>query len=150
MGRFALLLAAAVMLYGTAQAQTCRNYHQWAKNTFGASIHSLHVAEDQVLRRYMGRSDPPYGELARSVQRIGEAIARGHVTEMERSLRGCRNFVPPYRRVCAAAAFGLLAVISEISAGDLSEATRMAFAERMERCETWLGLPRRSSLLRMP
>lgn len=150
MRRRALILAVALAMAGAAQAQTCRSHHQWAKNTFAPQVQRLQTIETQVLQRYTGRPGPSYGELARAIHLIGDTITQGPVTEMERALRGCRNFVPPYRRVCGAAAFALLGVVSEISAGNLSESTRMTFAERMDRCELWLGFPRRDSLLRMP
>jgi hypothetical protein len=148
--RLALSAVAIFAFSGVAEAQTCRSHHQWAKNVFAEPVERIQRIEDQVLRRYMGGGGSSYEQLARETNRTFYAISQSRFSDAERSLRGCRNFVPSYRRTCADAAARLLDVVREIEASDLTEATRLGYAERIARCEMWLGFPRRSTLLRMP
>jgi hypothetical protein len=147
-----IVLAAVFLLSLAAQAdaQACRNYSQSVRQAISREVAALYDIETLILHRLMGGHYPTFYDLARRARRLSDAIYSQTAAIEEQRTRRCRNWVPPVRRTCRDAAERLAEIIDETALRNLSDETRLDYARLMSRCEMWLALPRRSSLLRMP
>lgn len=116
----------------------------------GAHVKQLGVIEDQVLYRLSGSLRPDLGDLSRAARQIAGLMMPPTAAIAERRSRRCRNWVPPVRRTCRDAALRLVDLIEETASGGITDETRAGYTYLIGRCETWLLMPRRSSLLRVP
>ena len=147
----ALLAASMLILSASAgDAFACRNHLQSARIAIGSQVQELGVIESKLLSRLTGANTPTYASLARETWSIIADLYPQDAVVAERRYRRCRNWVPPVRRTCRDAAVRLVSVIQESASDHLTEETRLEYARLISRCEMWLALPRRSSLLRIP
>jgi hypothetical protein len=148
--RFVLLAAAILVLLGVGEAWACRDHVKRSRMAIGPHVERLGLIEDEVLHRLAGNTMPPFDELTRTVRTIAGLMLPPTAAIAEQRSRRCRNWVPPVRRTCRDAALRLLEVIAESAAGAVSYETRAEYSHLIARCETWLLVPPRSSLLRTP
>ena len=151
MKRIALLATSLLMLSASVvDAFACRNHRHSARVAIGSQVQELGAIEAKVLNRLMGANTPSYASLARQIWSIIADIYPQDAVALEQRYRRCRNWVPPVRRTCRDAAVRLVSVIQESASDRLTEETRLEYARLISRCEMWLALPRRPSLLRIP
>ncbi len=150
MKRFVLIAAALLILLDVGQAFACRDHVQRSRAAIGPYVERLGEIEDQVLHRLTGMPTPEFDDLPRSLLLILGLMLPPPAAIAERRSRRCRNWVPPVRSTCRDAAQRLLDVIRESEAGEITDETRIDYSNLIARCETWLRMPPRASLLRGP
>jgi hypothetical protein len=148
--RIALATLFLVALAAQANAQACRNYSQATRQAIGREVEALYDVEVLILHRLMGGHYPAFYDLARRARALSDVIYSESGAIEEQRTRRCRNWVPPIRRTCRDAAERLAEIIDASALRRSSDETRLDYARLIARCEMWLAVPRRSSLLRMP
>jgi hypothetical protein len=148
--RFAVIAASAVFLLIAGDAHACRTYLHNTRLAIRSQVETLGVIEARLLYRLMGGHWPPFEQMAQDARAALAVIYPRNAALTERRLRHCRNWVPPVRRTCGAAAARLINVIEDSAARRPSETSRLEYARLIAQCERWLWIPSRSSFLRMP
>lgn len=150
MTRIVSLAAVLLILLGVGEAFACRDHVKRSRMAIGPHVKRLAAIEDKVLDRLMGAPTPAFAVLVREVRTIAGLLLPPTADIAERRSRRCRNWVPPVRRTCRDAALRLVDLINESAVGEITDKTRIAYTNLAKRCETWLLMPPRSSLLRLP
>jgi hypothetical protein len=148
--RVAFLAAALVVLVGGGEAWACRDHVKRSRMAIGPYVERLGSIEDQVLHRLTGTPAPAFDDLARNVRVLVGLMLPPTAAIAEQRSRRCRNWVPAVRRTCRDAALRLVDLIEESGTGAITDETRLEYTNLIVRCEVWLRMPRRSSLLRAP
>jgi hypothetical protein len=138
----------AIFLITPAAAQSCRGYAAASVAALKPRIEALRLLEREAADRIKGLDTRSYEWLVEQARLAAEAIADAKALQIEDSLSRCRNFIPPVRRACAAAATGLVSVIEEQIAGGASKAARQAYADAAANCERLVRLMPLNTALR--
>ena len=149
MKRVLVLAAVLLVLLGVGDAWACRDHVKRSRMAIGAHVKQLGLIEDQVLDRLSDTLRPDFGDLSRAARQISGLMLPPTAAIAERRSRRCRNWIPPVRRTCRDAALRLIDLIEETAAGGITDETRASYTDLIGRCETWLFMPPRSSLLRV-
>ena len=144
-------LAAAVLvlvLATPAAAASCRDYGQMIIPALKPSVEALRKIEREAADRIVGLDTRPYDYLLGQVRAALAIIADKFGLEEEDELKRCRNYIPPVRHTCMAAAQALIAVIEEQDKSTASKAAKDAYAGAVSRCERFIGLAPLKTALR--
>ena len=137
-----------VALATPAAAQSCRNYPSAAAASIKAHVEALRRIEQETADRIKGLDTRTYEWLVEQARSTAAVIADARALEIEESLSRCRNYIPPVRRTCAAAARGLVSVIEEQMASSATKKSKKSFAESASQCERLVRLAPLSTMLR--
>jgi hypothetical protein len=147
-GAAAALLLLASATPSAAQAATCRGYAAIEVVRIKPRVEALRTIERETADRLKGLDTRPYEWLLDQARLAAAAIADGRALQLEASLKRCRNFVPPTRRICAAASRALATAIEAQIAGGASKAARQAYVDAVGGCERLVRLMPLSTALR--
>src|SRR3954466_1508976 len=139
-GAIAALLSLALATPAVAQVATCRGYAAITAATIKPRVEALRSIERETADRIKGLDTRPYEWLLEQARLAASAIADARALQLDALLKRCRNFVPPTRRICAAASRALATVIEAQIAGGASKAARQAYVDAVSGCERLVRL----------
>ena len=124
-----------------AETVSCRGYPESVRQELKRNLEALRLVEREAADRMVGLDTRPFAYLVEQARARAELIADAKVLAAEEDLNRCRNPVTPVRTICRGAALALAKAIEEQAAGAASKAAKQAYAEPMQACERWMGLP---------
>jgi hypothetical protein len=128
------------MTPGNGEAASCRRYGEEIQAAIKRHVEALRMIEREAVDRIAGLDTRPYDFLVVEALKAVQAIADQRGLADEDALSRCRNYIPPVRRTCAAAARALASLIEEQGAGAATKPTKETYSHAMPQCERWMGL----------
>jgi hypothetical protein len=141
-----VVVAILIFASGAAEAASCRSYPVSALSAIRPRVEALRTLEREAADRVAGLDTRTFDHLLEQT-RAAAAMISDPGGSKDRAGR-CRHYVPPVRRFCVAAAFGLVRLIVEQAAGTATPASKRRYAEAMPPCERWVGLTPVSTIFR--